>query len=119
MATNRKLADRIRELAEELSQEFGQLEERDGECLMTDVEDFAAEIGDALATRMMEHELAPREKAEDASCPCCKKQGKLRRRRKRTVQTKRGMIEILEPEFYCGRCRKSFFPGVEETGDDA
>lgn len=118
MATTPKLAQRIRELAEELSQEFGQIEERDGECLMIDVEDFAAEIGDALATRLMEQELASRESTQDATCPCCQKEGKLRRRRERTVQTKRGMIEIEEPEFYCGRCRKSFFPGVEKTGDD-
>lgn len=119
MATTPKLAERIRELAEELSREFGQIEERDGECLMTGVEDFAAEIGDTLAARMMEQELASREKVQDAICPCCEKQGKLRRRRKRTVQTKRGMVDIEEPEFYCGRCRKSFFPGVEEIGDDA
>lgn len=118
MATTRNLAERIRELAEELSQEFGQIEERDGECLMTDVEDFAAEIGDALATRVMERELESREKIGDAICPCCEAPGKVRRR-KRTVQTKRGTIEIEEPEFYCGRCRKSFFPGVEKTGDDA
>lgn len=119
MATSPDLAQRIRELAEELSQEFGQIEERAGECLMTDVEDFAAEIGDALATRLMERELASRESSGDAACPCCQKEGKLRRRRERTVQTKRGLIEIKEPEFYCGRCRKSFFPGVEETGDDS
>jgi len=119
MATTPNLAERILELSEELSREFGQIEEQDGECLMTDVEDFAAEIGDALAVRVMERELKSRESVGDEICPCCEKPGKLKRRRKRSVQTKRGMIEIIEPEFYCGRCRKSFFPGVEETGDDA
>ena len=74
MATTPNLAERIRELAEELSREFGQIEERDGECLMTDVEDFAAEIGDALAARMMEQELCSRENAGDATCPCCEEQ---------------------------------------------
>lgn len=119
MATTPSLADRIRELAEEFSEEFGQIEERDGECLMTNVEDFAAEIGDALAARVMERELASRESTDDKICPCCRKPGNLKRQRKRQVQTKRGMIQVVEPEFYCGRCRKSFFPGVEETGDDA
>lgn len=119
MATKADLERRIREFAEELSQEFGQLEERDGECLMTQVEDFGAEIGDALAARLMEQELAPREAESDRECPCCQKPGRLKRRRKRSVLTKRGAIEIVEPEFYCGRCRKSFFPSVEATGDDA
>jgi hypothetical protein len=119
MAATTNLEQRIRELAVELSREFGQVEEQDGECLMTQVEDFAAQIGDALAARIMEQELAARESEEDRDCPCCQKPGYLKRRRKRGVQTKRGAIEIAEPEFYCGRCRKSFFPGVEETGDDA
>lgn len=119
MATTPDLTDRIRAFAEELSREFGQIEERDGECLMTEVEDFAAEIGDALAAKVMEQEIASREKSHAAICPCCQKPGKLKRKRKRSVQTKRGTIEMVEPEFYCGRCRKSFFPGVKETGDDA
>ena len=119
MATTSDLERRISELAEELSREFGQLEEREGECLMSGVEDFAAEIGDALAARLMERELSSRESESDRNCPCCHKPGQLKRRRKRTVQTKRGTIELVEPEYYCGRCRKSFFPAVEETGDDA
>jgi hypothetical protein len=119
MAVTPDLKRRILELAEELSQEFGQLDERAGECLMTDVEDFAAEIGDALAARVMEQELTSREAESDRRCPCCENPGRLKRRRRRSVQTKRGVIEITEPEFYCGHCRKSFFPGVEETGNDA
>lgn len=119
MVTRGNLGQRISELAEELSREFGQVEERDGECLMTRVEDFAAEIGDAVAARLMERELSSRESESDRNCPCCQKPGHLKRRRKRSVQTKRGTIELVEPEYYCGGCRKSFFPGVEETGDDA
>ena len=119
MATTGRMEQRIREFAEELSREFGQVEERDGECLMSDVEDFAAQIGDALASRLMEQELHSREAADDRDCPCCQKPGRLRRKRTRSVQTRRGTIEITEPEYYCGRCRKSFFPGVETFGDDA
>ena len=119
MATASGLEQRIRELAEELSREFGQIEEREGECLMSDVEGFAAQIGDALASRLMEQELQSREADDDRDCPCCQKPGRLRRRRTRSVQTRRGAIEISEPEYYCGRCRKSFFPGVETSGDDA
>jgi len=119
MATSFVLQQRIRELAEELSREFGQVEEQDGECLMSRVEDFAAEIGDAVAARLMEQELCSREADGEQTCPCCGRAGSLKRRRKRTVQTKRGEIELVEPEFYCGRCRRSFFPGVEETGNDS
>lgn len=119
MATSADLERRIREFAEELSREFGQVEEVDGECLMSRVEDFGAEIGDALAARLMERQLTSREAESDRHCPCCGKSGHLKRRRRRVVQTKRGEIELVEPEFYCGHCRKSFFPGVEETGDDS
>lgn len=119
MATSSDLEQRISELAEELSREFGQVEERDGECLMSQVEDFAAEIGDTVAARLMERELSSRNSESDRICPCCQKPGHLKRRRKRLVQTKRGTIELVEPEYYCGGCRKSFFPDVEETGDDA
>ena len=119
MATTGDLERRISELAEELCREFGQVEEREGECLMTQVEDFAAEIGDAVAARLMERELASRDSESDRICPCCRKAGYLKRRRERSVQTKRGTIELAEPEYYCGGCRKSFFPAVEETGDDA
>lgn len=118
MATTGSIEQRIRELAEELSREFGQIEERDDACLMSDVEDFAAQIGDALASRLMEQELQSREAEDDRECPCCQKPGRLKRRRTRSVQTRRGVIEIAEPEYYCGRCRKSFFPGVETPGND-
>jgi ubiquinone biosynthesis protein UbiJ len=64
MATSRNLRQRIRELAEELAREFGQIEEEEGECLMSRVEDFAAQIGDAVAARLMEQELGSREITE-------------------------------------------------------
>jgi hypothetical protein len=119
MATTRNLEERIRELAEELSREFGQIEEQPGECLMSQVEEFATRLGDALASRVMEQELSSREVETDRQCPVCQRPGRLKRRRTRVVQTRRGTIEIREPEFYCSHCRKSFFPGVETTGDVA
>lgn len=119
MASSAKLERRISELAAGLSEEFGGLEEREGECLMSRVEDFAAEIGDAVAGRLMERELDSRWNEQDRSCPCCHATGRLKRMRSRSLQTKRGVIEITEPEFTCSRCRKSFFPDVQETGDDS
>ena len=117
MATSPEMERRIREFARELAEEFGGIEERKNECLMSSVEDFAAEIGDALAGRVMERELDSRWNEEDRCCPCCQRTGRMKRMRSRSLQTKRGVIEITEPEFYCSRCRKSFFPSVEETGD--
>lgn len=119
MASTRSLDERIREFAEELSREFGGVEEREGECLMSRVEDFAGQIGDAVASRLIEQEVSSRERDDDRQCPGCGKPGHFKQRRTRTVQTKRGEITIAEPEFYCGRCRRSFFPSVQETGDDA
>ena len=119
MATSPEMERRIHEFARELAEEFGGIEEREGECLMSSVEDFAAEIGDALAGRVMERELDSRWNEEDQCCPCCQRTGRMKRMRSRSLQTKRGVIEITEPEFYCSRCRKSFFPDVQEIGDDS
>lgn len=119
MATNPRLEQRIADMARQLSEEFGQIEEEPGECLMTQIEDFGAQLGDAVATRIMEQELEGRRTTGDAKCPHCNKLGRAKGDRKRPVLTKRGSIEINEPEFYCSSCRRSFFPGVQEAGDDA
>ena len=75
MATTPDLKQRIREMAKELSREFGQVEERDGECLMSRMEDFAAEIGDAVAARLMEQELSSRETPVIGAVRAVKSQG--------------------------------------------
>tara|TARA_B100000686_G_scaffold289995_1_gene317106 strand:+ start:128 stop:490 length:363 start_codon:yes stop_codon:yes gene_type:complete len=118
MATSAGLEQRIREIAEELAREFGGIEEEENSCLMTRVEDFAAEIGDSVAGRVMERELENRDKEQDVVCPCCKQPGHVKRHRKRTIETKRGPIEIIEAEYYCKPCRRSFFPSVETIWND-
>lgn len=118
MATRDDLKRRINEMAEELTKEFGKLEKSDSSCLMTDIEDFGAELGDALAAEMMKLQLESKASAAEV-CPCCSQHGSLKKRRERIVQTRRGDVLLDEPEYYCKHCRKSFFPGIERTRDFA
>lgn len=118
MATNADLEQRIREIAADLAREFEGIEEEQNSCLMTRIEDLASEIGDSLAGRLMEQRLESRDDEDVLCCPYCEKPSRLKGRRKRAVETKRGPIEITEPEYYCRRCRKAFFPSLQTTGDD-
>lgn len=77
-------------------------------------ESRSAAIGDEIARELMSHQarLINAEHPPDGGCRCpsCKQPGEIKRIRKRSLQTIRGEIEIQEPEHYCKKCRRSFFP---------
>jgi len=84
------------------------------------VEVRAAEIGDQVSRQVMEHQVRltnnePRSDS-DCQCPSCERACGLKRIRKRSLQTIRGQIEIPEPEYYCKKCRRSFFPSDAPAG---
>jgi hypothetical protein len=49
-------------------------------------------------------------------CPGCGKPTEARDPEPRSVQTDRGIANWQEPAAHCDRCRKAFFPSVEEPG---
>ena len=117
MASSTKLADRIDEFVRELEEEFGELPKSD-ELLITRIEDRAIEIGDAVMTRMMQRKLAsPTSTDSPECCPSCGRIGHCKGNRGRLLQTRRGQVRLEEVEYYCSRCRKSFFPDVQAAGD--
>ena len=101
-----------RELAEIELQEFAW--EEDYGSPFEAAEARAAEIGDKVAREAMVHQarlVNQRHPPDsDSNCPSCERPGELKRIRKRSMQTIRGEIEIPEPEYYCKKCRRSFFP---------
>jgi hypothetical protein len=43
--------------------------------------------------------------------------GRWKGERKRRIETRRGPIHVSEPEYFCNRCRRSFFPADASVGD--
>ena len=115
MATTGEMKRRIQALAEQLKSEFGEVSVPEGECWLAAVEDMALEVGDALATALVEKESVTRAENSEADCPKCGNAGRYRGVRERELVTRRGPATICEPEFYCPCCRKAFFP--DDQGD--
>ena len=118
MATSARLQRRIREIAAELREEFGPLALGEHSCLLEAAEEWGIQVGDELARAATQQEL-PQATAEpdEARCPTCQQLGRWKGPRKRRIETRRGAIHVSEPEYYCPRCRRSFFPGDPNVGD--
>lgn len=110
MATTAELKSRIDAFAEQLRSELGDISVAEEECWLVAVEDLAAELGDAMATAVVEKQSEARALEVEADCPKCGKPGRFRGVRHRELITRRGPATICEPEFYCPCCRKAFFP---------
>lgn len=116
MATSEELKQRIAAFAAELRAEIGDVPLPAEGCWLDIVEEMAIEIGDAMATAMVENHSQQHAEKCEADCPKCGKQGKYRGARERELITRRGPAKISEPKFYCVKCRKSFFPDDQRTG---
>ena len=117
MASSTELGRRIDEFVRELAEEFGELPESD-EPLITQIEDWAIGIGDAVTTTAMEHKLESQALPDSQECcPTCGRPGHRKGNRGRLLQARRGEVRLKESEYYCSGCRKSFFPGEQTTGD--
>ncbi len=117
MANSTELGCRIDEFVRELAEEFGELPESD-EPLMTRIEDWAIDIGDAVMTTAVKRKLESRLSTDSQECcPTCGRTGHRKGNRGRLLQTRRGKVWLEEPEYYCPACRQSFFPDAQGAGD--
>jgi hypothetical protein len=89
---------------------------------LTAIEDLLLSIRELLSEQMLCNALA-RQAAAQAnrptayrSCPGCQQSLPCEDTNERIVQTRAGEAEWAEPESYCDRCRRSFFPSVQEPG---
>jgi len=120
METSDRLRRRLAEVAEQLREEFGDVSAGENGCLLEAVEDWAVEVGDQLARQVMTKQVTPEQPAaKECQCPKCHQMGRWRGPRKRRVETRRGPIHVSDPEYYCPRCRRSFFPADPSVGDGA
>jgi len=70
-------------------------------------------LADALARQAAAHATSPR---AYRTCPGCQQLLACPDTNERIVASGAGEAEWAEPEGYCNRCRRSFFPSVQEPG---
>jgi hypothetical protein len=122
MTIRQELQVEIREAAERLRKKYygGRGSPGSSEKLLSDLEQDACEVGDAIACELLAQVLqdqADAEHAEQEPAPCtvCGSLGERRKDLPRNVQTRRGKVVWREPQYYCESCRKAFFPSVESA----
>jgi hypothetical protein len=89
---------------------------------LTEIEDLFVAIRDVLGERMLADALARQAGAHTRSpagyrtCPGCQQPLACPDVNERLLETRTGQAAWAEPEGYCDRCRRSFFPSVQELG---
>lgn len=120
MANKTAFQARFREAMRDAVRKFLKEEElpdaAEGEALFTVIEDLALNAGDAVSLEVFAQQLEQLS-LEAAACPHCAAQGQRVRQRDRTLTTRRGLaVPLAEQECYCPRCRRAFFPSVQDAG---
>ena len=89
---------------------------------LTEIEDLFLAIREVLSEKMLAEALARQAAAQTRdptpyrSCPGCQQPLVCPDANERIVATRVGDAEWAEPEGYCDRCRRSFFPSVQGSG---
>jgi hypothetical protein len=88
---------------------------------LTDIEDLILALRQILSEKMIDETLARQAAARDKdsaarSCPSCHQPLTGDDSNERIVQTRVGEAQWAEPQAYCNRCRRAFFPSVQEPG---
>jgi hypothetical protein len=120
MAASEQFQERLRRAVREAVQKClaeGDLPEaQEGEARFTTIEALALAAGDAVSLEVFEQQLAESGMGPP-HCPRCGFEGQRIKRRKRTLQTRRGLeVPLSEQECYCPGCRRAFFPSVPSSG---
>jgi hypothetical protein len=89
---------------------------------LSEIEDLFLEIRAMLTEKMLDVTLAQQaavgERPEPyRTCPGCRAPLPCLDANPRILETRAGETEWPEPEGYCTRCRRAFFPSVQESGD--
>jgi hypothetical protein len=89
---------------------------------LTEIEDVLLEIRAVLTEKMLDLTLAQQAAAADQrpqpyrNCPGCQQPLPCDDTNPRLLQTRAGEAQWPEPEGYCDRCRRAFFPSVQKPG---
>src|SRR5437763_1510657 len=89
---------------------------------LTEIEELFIAIREVLSEKMLADALARQAAAQAGgpppyrNCPGCQQPLACADTNERILETGAGDAAWAEPEGYCDRCRRSFFPSVEESG---
>jgi hypothetical protein len=89
---------------------------------LTAIEDLLLQIREVLTEAMLADLLARQAAAQaqgpaaQRTCPGCQQPLACDDTNERIVRTQAGAAEWAEPEAHCDRCRRAFFPSVQEPG---
>jgi len=90
---------------------------------LTEIEDVLLEVRELLTEKMLDLTLAHQAAAlselpgPSCTCPGCQAPLPCPDTNPRILKTRAGEAEWAEPQGYCDRCRRAFFPSVPEPGD--
>jgi hypothetical protein len=89
---------------------------------LSDIEDLLLEIREVLTEQMLDLTLArqaealPQQPQAERCCPSCQQPLACEDANQRITQTRAGEAQWTEPEGYCSRCRRAFFPSGQKPG---
>jgi hypothetical protein len=115
-----EVREEIRKFAEQLRKKvYAGPGHPDWGTLFSEIEELGVQIGDAVCREFVEQSVSqqaqqPRE--QEHRCPTCDGPLEPREAEPRPLLTRRGEIGWQEPHTYCPKCRKAFFPSVQELG---
>ncbi|MCG8448376.1 MAG: hypothetical protein MI725_02195 [Pirellulales bacterium] len=111
--------ERLQQLGREVREILGGSTRDDGSPKSFDeMEDDSIEAADIIGTAMLESNVQEgQEPAGACRCPSCHRMSPRREDAEpRVLQTDRGEVTWLEVEYFCRRCRRSFFPSHGKLG---
>jgi hypothetical protein len=89
---------------------------------LSELEDVVVAVRQALSEKMLAQALERQAAATDQLpqavrlCPDCHRPGTSEGPEARLVLTRGGEAAWLEPHLHCTRCRRDFFPSIQEPG---
>ncbi len=89
---------------------------------LTDIEDLLLEVREVLTEQMLDVALArqaqaiPQQAEDQRLCPACRQPLACADTNPRIVETRAGEAEWSEPQGFCARCRRAFFPAEQGAG---
>jgi hypothetical protein len=89
---------------------------------LTEIEDLFVALRELLSENMLADALTRQAAAQAQgpsayrTCPGCQQPLACDATNQRLLETRAGEAAWAEPEGYCDRCRRSFFPSVQEPG---
>jgi hypothetical protein len=116
----REVREEIRRFAEQLRRRVYAEGYPEWGTLFSEIEELGVQVGDALCREFVQQSVSDQAGSDgvcrEHRCATCDGPLKPREAEPRALLTRRGEVAWQEPEAYCPKCRKAFFPSVEESG---